>query len=175
MSWLLSFALDCLPVCLLLETNPPLRVWGILHEYCNRSTRQGITTCHLLNNDDAESGLCFCTDLPCEWPTGGSNAQATRHIGVERTESVHYRPQSMVGSYNDLEAVLGIPTADSLPLRDRRFGDGLRQAVPKSYRPQAHHVRDSRFCGRRSRPGLRRPPELMYITQIEGTITLLRS
>lgn len=98
MSWLLSFALVCLPVCLLLETNPPLRVWGILHEYCNRSTRQGITTCHLLKNDDAESGLCFCTNLPCECgqgATGGSNAQATRHISVERTQSVHSRPLSM--------------------------------------------------------------------------------
>lgn len=63
----------------------------------------------------------------------------------EPAPSVHLRTQALLVLLNDLEAVLEIPTAVS-GCETGRFGDGLREAVPQCYHPQAHHVPENRSC-----------------------------
>lgn len=80
-----------LSVCLLLDVTLLQRMCSMPHEDCNRFARQCASSCHLLANDDAESGLCFCTNLPCEctMPMKSSCQQEGATLKQQGTQGVN--------------------------------------------------------------------------------------
>jgi hypothetical protein len=163
-----SLTLGCLTICLLLEMTSPRRTCGMLHEDCNRSARQCASTCHLLNNGDAESGLCFSTNLPCECtvPMSSSGRQEVAMLKPRGTHGVDWVCTTQGTGHDDFPY---IDLRASLRPRRRDGAVSVTDSARTCPNPTVRRRIVLMAAGptaRRSRPGLRRPPEPVYITRI---------